>query len=363
VKRFLSFLISFILVLLPVTLTAQTPQQSLGIGDKVKAKLEKGEVRRYLLNIKAADLPVDIVMYSSANSVLTAYDEKGGQLKRVDRMTEYGNEVVTVMQGDPIPAAVEAAFSPDSPAAEFELGVLPSEQPVTEEAKAGEQVKRWADLEVGKTGSTKHVVLPYLLYVPQDYDAAQKYPFILFLHGAGEAGPRLDFLKRQVIPKLIEEGQDYPFIIASPHLDYYEDWSTKADVLAAFITYLQTEFPIDPKRIDVTGLSLGGAGAWHFAVAHPDVPAAVVSMAGFYTYGHAAVPKEICNLSKIPMWVVHGAQDQTVELQWEQALVDAVKKCGGNVRFTIYPDADHAQTFEQGFADPALYTWLLEQHK
>jgi predicted peptidase len=108
---------------------------------------------------------------------------------------------------------------------------------------------------------------------------------------------------------------------------------------------------------------LGGQGAWQFALAYPDLPAAVVPMAGFYIYGSDSVPRNICDLAEIPMWVFHGEQDEVVDLAWEQALVDAVRECGGDVQFMLYPDADHEQTFVRGYADPALYEWLLEQHK
>ena len=112
---------------------------------------------------------------------------------------------------------------------------------------------------------------------------------------------------------------------------------------------------------DLAGLGALPTGLWP-AWADPRVDA-VVSMAGYYRYGFSFVPKNICDLAKTPMWVFHGGKDQNVALEWEQALVDALRECGGDVQFTLYPDADHSQTFERGFADPALYTWLLEQRK
>ena len=343
--------------------TPEPAEQTLGLGDEVTGTLERGERTRYTLNLEDTDGPVDVVLFSPDNSLLYVYDEQGDRIQTVDRMWGYGNEVFTWESGDRKPAQVEVGFYLDDTAGDYSLSILPTEQQVSEEPRPGEQVKRWAEFEVGKAGTTRMVTLRFLLYVPEEYDENQQYPFILFMHGSGEAGPRLDFLKTQVVPKLVEDGEDYPFIIASPQLNYGEAWDTKAAVLASFVAHLQTEFPIDPDRIYVTGLSVGGAGAWYFALAYPDVPAAVVPMAGFYAYGAAIVPRNICDLAEIPMWVFHGGQDEVVDLAWEQALVDALKECGGDVQFTIYPDAGHSQTFEQGFADPALYTWLLEQHK
>jgi predicted peptidase len=126
--------------------------------------------------------------------------------------------------------------------------------------------------------------------------------------------------------------------------------------------HLQSEFPIDADRIYVTGQSLGGKGAWHFALAYPEVPAAVVPMAGFYS-DSATVPSNICDMASIPTWAFHGAQDGLVPLEWEQALVDALTECGGDVQFTVYPGGGHSDAFDRGYADPALYVWLLEQHR
>ncbi|MBC7813053.1 MAG: dienelactone hydrolase family protein, partial [Burkholderiales bacterium] len=204
--------------------------------------------------------------------------------------------------------------------------------------------------------------LANLLYLPEDYDEAQTYPLVVFFHGSGEGGPRLDFLKAQVMPRLIEEGEDFPFILASPQLQYGEEWAAKGAVLAAFIEQLESEFPIDPDRVYVMGLSLGGAGVWSFALAYPDIPAAIVSAAGFY-YGNALVPDNICSIADIPMWVVHSRADEVVGFEYEEAIVNAVEECGGDVQFIVYDDANHSETFEPAFTDPALYEWLLEQHR
>jgi dipeptidyl aminopeptidase/acylaminoacyl peptidase len=315
--------VSSLLLLFGHAAAQQEAEPTLAMGDEVTGELEPGEPRRYLVDIQEADKPADVVLYSATDSVLYVSDE-AGRSQIVDRIGDYGNEVLTIEAGDSSPAEIEVSFYQNDIAAEYILSILPSDSQISEEPLPGEQVKRWAELEVG----TRTITLPYLLYIPEDYDESQSYPFILFLHGSGEAGPRLDFLKRQVIPSLIEDGEDYPFIIASPQLNYGEDWTVKIHELASFITQLQS-----------------------------------VPMAGFYFYGVASVPRKICDLAETPVWVFHGAQDEIVSIEWEQVLVDALDECGGDVQFTIYPEADHAQTFAEGFADPALYAWLLEQHR
>jgi len=342
--------------------TPESNEQMLGLGDEITDSLEPGERTHYTLNIEDTAEPFDIVLFSTVDSVMNISDGEGLCIRTVNYMRGYGYEVFTWEPGDTMPVEIVVYYIGNS-TEEYTLSILPTELPISEEPVPGEQVKRWAEFAVEDNGSSETVTLPYLLYTPEDYDENQQYPFILFMHGAGEIGPRLDILKDQVIPKLIEDGEDYPFIIASPQLNYGQFWDEEPDLVANFIVQLQSEFPIDPDRIYITGLSLGGSGAWHFALAYPEVPAAVVSMAGFYNYGSDAAPSNICDVASIPFWVVHGGQDEIVPLAWEQSLVDALTECGGEAQFTIYPDANHDQTFERGFAEPALYAWLLEQHR
>lgn len=362
---FIALVLLVLLIPSSVLTAQQTPEtaaQTLGFGDEVTDTLDTGESRRYILNIEDIDEGIDVVLFSTGDSVLSIYDDQGKLIQRADRLGPGGTEVFTWEPGDRTPDQIRVSFYLNAEAGEYSLSILPIEPRVSEEPIPGEQVKRWAEVETVETGSTRLDTVHYLLYVPEDYDEGQQYPFILFLHGAGEAGTRLDLLKLQVIPKLIEEGQDYPFIIASPQLNYDERWDRKADVLANFITHLESEFPIDPDRIYVTGLSLGGSGAWVFALVHPDVPAAVVPMAGSFALA-SMVPRNICDLAEIPIWAFHGAQDDLVPLAYEQPLIDALIECGGNVQYTVYPDANHPQTFERGYKDPALYAWMLEQHR
>lgn len=353
----------FLMLTLPLRAQESTlvPEQALRLGDEVSGVFEPRDRRVYPLNMENTDEPFDVVLFSTENGTLIAADEQGERIQRVERMNGYGFEVFHWQPGDRMPAQIELAFS--IRAGDYTVSVLPSEQGVSEDPRPGEQVKRWDAVDVGEAGNLVTTTIPYLLYVPEDYDETQQYPFILFMHGLGETGPRLDFLKTQVIPALIENGEDFPFIVASPHLAYDQFWGEEVDMIASFVEYMQSEFPIDPDRIYITGLSLGAWGAWSYALEHPDVPAAVVSMAGWYNWGTSSAPGNICDLADVPMWVVHGEQDEVVSIAWEAGLVEALEACGGNVQFTIYPDADHSMSFERGFSDPALYEWLSEQRK
>lgn len=351
----------FLMLSLPLRAQDATvvPEQPLSLGDSVSGTLEPRDRRVYPLNMADTGEPFDVVLFSTENGTLIVLDEQGERIRLVERMGGYGFEVFNWQPGDRMPAQIQVTFSIRG--GDYSVSILPSEQGVSEAPRAGEQVKRWDVVEV--SGGTRTTTIPYLLYVPEDYDDTQQYPFLLFMHGLGETGPRLDFLKTQVMPELIENGEDFPFIIASPQLAYGQFWGEQVDMVHGLVEYLQSEFPIDPDRITIAGLSLGGWGAWTYALQHPDVPAAVVSMAGWYNWGTPRAPDDICDLADVPMWVVHSEQDEVVSFTWEAGLVEALEACGGTVEFTILPDADHSTTFEQGFADPALYEWLWEQRK
>ncbi len=71
-------------------------------------------------------------------------------------------------------------------------------------------------------------------------------------------------------------------------------------------------------------------------------------------------PENLCDLKDVPVWVFHGEKDVGIpHEQTADILVDALQACGGQVRYTLYPDAGH-DAWTKAYSDPALYAWLLE---
>jgi len=200
--------------------------------------------------------------------------------------------------------------------------------------------------------------LDYLLYVPEEVPTAgTKWPLMLFLHGAGERGDDLALVKRNGPPKLVAEGKDFPFIIASPQCPKDIAWSNPTQVIAlnALVDELVATYPIDESRIYLTGLSMGGSGTWTLAAAYPQRFAAISPICGSGNRMDARY------LTQVPIWVFHGAKDKVVPIGMSQEMVDALKKKGSDVKFTIYPDTGHNSWIE-AYNNPALYEWFL-QHK
>jgi predicted peptidase len=202
---------------------------------------------------------------------------------------------------------------------------------------------------------TKTVTCEYLLYLPEGYpDARRKWPLMLFLHGAGERGDSLDLVKKHGPPKLADRGQKLPFIVVSPQCPANEWWSV--EVLDALLREVVSKFKVDEDRIVVTGLSMGGFGTWTLAGEYPDRFAAVAPICG------GGNPLDACKLKNLPIWVFHGAKDSVVPLKSSQDMVDALKACGGNVRFTVYPDADH-DSWTATYDNPEFWDWMSKQKR
>lgn len=200
--------------------------------------------------------------------------------------------------------------------------------------------------------------LQYLLYLPPQYNPQDKYPAILFLHGSGERGNDLSLVELHGLPKRIEDGDEFPFIIISPQCPVDVRWTDEVSRLSQLLDHVENTYAIDKTRFYLTGMSMGGQGAWALAVEHPTRFAAVAPICG----------RQIPDLSKIyalkntPMWVFHGAKDSRVPPENSELMVGKLKDCGGDVRLTIYPDADH-DAWTQTYANSQLYNWFLEHRR
>ena len=202
----------------------------------------------------------------------------------------------------------------------------------------------------------REVSLRYLLYLPPDYaESGSPWPLVLFLHGAGERGTDLDRVKVHGLPNLIAAGRDFPFVVVSPQWPE-EDTVWDADALGALLDEVGERFRIDPRRVYVTGLSMGGYGTWALATARPDRFAAIAPICG------GGRPKRAARIAHIPAWVFHGAKDEVVPVEASREMVEALTTLGADVRFTVYPEAGH-DSWTETYDNPAFYDWLLAQRR
>lgn len=208
----------------------------------------------------------------------------------------------------------------------------------------------------------RHVRMPYLQYLPEGYgkDPTKKWPMILFLHGAGERGEQVEMVKQHGIARVVEE-RGLPFVTISPQCPENHWWSDFLPVLDDLVTGAFETLNVDPRRVYLTGLSMGGFGTWHMAVEYPERFAAIAPICGggSWMYGF---PERVSTITHIPTWAFHGAKDDVVPLEASKQLVQTLEKCGGKVRFTIYPDAGH-DSWTETYKNPTLYDWFLANVK
>ena len=213
--------------------------------------------------------------------------------------------------------------------------------------------------------------LPYRLLKPEDYDPQKKYPLVLFLHGAGECGTdNKAQLKNSVVEFTKEENRKKrPCFLAVPQCpsmkvgwsDFRSKTPGKAPSDAArlaleIVAELQKQYSIDPNRLYITGLSMGGYGTWDIITRHPDMFAAAVPVCG------GGDPSKAEKIAKLPIWVFHGAKDPVVPPARSREMVEAIKKAGGEAKYTEYPDVQH-NSWVKAYQDADMMAWLFEKKK
>jgi len=253
----------------------------------------------------------------------------------------------------------------------------------------------------------------HYLYLPQDYssDSRVNFPLILFLHGLGEKGngtTQLIKVLRNGPPKMISRGHHFPAIVVSPQLNRgVGDWERinggqgidNSRSLNDLVKLIKRDYNVDDDRIYVTGLSLGGGGAWAYARKYAEEIAAVVPICGVNT-GATGIP----DLANKGVWAFHSFHDNTVgsgatvrqmnriadttmgatdgvlngyprdnqdyvlsresmQWIWRAGRYNAT----GNLRFTMFPDANHnawTRAYnDNGGPSTPMWEWLFNQKR
>lgn len=216
--------------------------------------------------------------------------------------------------------------------------------------------------------------LPYRLLKPRDYDAKKQYPLVILLHGAGERGTDNtaqlvhgagDFASDRIM-------ESYPAFVIAPQCPVDKQWvevpwtadehrmpeqpATPLRQTLELMAELQKELSIDARRLYITGLSMGGFGAWDAIQRHPDrfAAAAVVCSGGDETLAKT--------IKDVPVWAFHGEEDGAVKVRRSRDMIAALKAAGGQPKYTEYPGVGH-NSWTATYSDPELYKWLFAQRR
>jgi predicted peptidase len=220
----------------------------------------------------------------------------------------------------------------------------------------------------------------YQVYVPREYRPSTAWPIILALHGAGERGND-GLLQTQVgLGSAIRRHADrYPAIVVFPQRSPNATWQDFGATLAlAALDRSIAEFKTDPSRVYLTGLSMGGNGAWYLAYRNPDRFAALVVVCGFVSgrtgasgSSYAAIAPASASdpfgevaqrVARLPIWIFHGDADKSVPVEESRNMAAALKAIGANVQYTELPGVGH-NSWDPAYEMEALAKWLFEQRR
>ncbi len=207
--------------------------------------------------------------------------------------------------------------------------------------------------------------LVYRLLKPLEIAPRQQYPLVVCLHGgAGWGTDNFRNIEGSLFARELsrpENRRKYPAFLFVPQCPSGSSWGGVPNtvfidsLVFEAITALTNEFPIDDNRVYVVGHSLGGYGAWYFAATRPEMFAAAIPVAG------EGDPNAAARMLTVPIWAFHGAKDKNVPVTGSRNVIEAIRKAGGEPRYTEVPDAGHG--WEIVTEEPGVLEWLFDQKR
>ncbi|MCW3467410.1 alpha/beta hydrolase-fold protein [Chitinophaga nivalis] len=231
--------------------------------------------------------------------------------------------------------------------------------------------------------SRKGKTLQYRLLTPANYNIQQKYPLVIFLHGAGERGwdnnAQLLHGGELFLRDTIRER--YPAFVLFPQCPGNETWAPMKMVRDSTGKVIRADFPldvpapaptqlltqlldsllatgkVDPKRVYIGGLSLGGMGTFYLITRYPRLFAAAFPICGA---GNTDAAGDFAG--KVPVWMFHGGADMTVPVEASRAYNIRLKALKAAPKYTEYPGVGH-NSWDSAFVEPDLMRWIFSHKK
>jgi dienelactone hydrolase len=210
--------------------------------------------------------------------------------------------------------------------------------------------------------------------VPARYSLTTKrYPLIVFIHGIGELGTGLSRVNCCGLPKhlynktfpakFLVNGVYYSFIVISPQFRT----RPSAGQVQSVIDYAKNRYRVDPTRVYVTGLSMGGGSTWDFSAVYGQNAAAIVPVCGG-TKPTTTLASKVAS-KNLPIWTISSAADAVVPIQWARdwiSWIDARNTTyASKTKLTVYSTESHNQTWARAFNPTSridgknIYEWML----
>jgi len=223
----------------------------------------------------------------------------------------------------------------------------------------------------------------YQIFVPRGYSPDREWPLILFLHGGGEAGNDGHVQTEIGLGSAIRRHVDrFPAIVVFPQLRPDSRWNGQEAALALkMLRQAEDEFATDPKRVYLTGLSRGGAGAWYIAYRDPERFAALLVVCGRVTPASTLNGKPLPDqdpvvpptdgepfaavaerVKSLPIWVFHGDADETISVEESRSVTSALRDGGASVAYSELPGVGH-NAWDAAYGSAEVMQWLFAQRR
>ena len=217
-------------------------------------------------------------------------------------------------------------------------------------------------------------ILRYRQHLPKNVAAGKKLPLVLFLHGAGERGTNNVSQLKHGVSALLQHGAkaNDPAVLLAPQCPSGMQWvnvpwsapshtmpEQPSDAMRLALALLREKLatlPIDPDRVYVTGVSMGGYGTWDAIQREPALFAAALPICGGGDTARAPAIKNI------PVWTFHGDKDTAVPVTRSRDMAKALEACGGKIQYREYPGAGH-DVWTRTYNDSDVLTWFFSQHR
>ena len=204
----------------------------------------------------------------------------------------------------------------------------------------------------------------YVVFVPHTYDGSKEFPIILFLHGSGETkgdkGGKMP-VEQGIGPHIKRNEKTFPAFVVIPQSEK-RTWQADSDDgkrAMAMLDATMKEYKIDANRQYLTGLSMGGYGAWSHAAAFPDRWACFVPVCGGVRKAEDVAPTAE-KVKGIPCWCWHGDKDGAVPVAKSRELIEAMKALKAEPRYTELEYVGH-NCWDAAYATPELIDWMMKQ--
>ena len=229
-------------------------------------------------------------------------------------------------------------------------------------------------LESGSWQAPNGLTFPYRWHAPEEPAPGKRYPLVLFLHGAGERGDDNQAQLKHGVGAILREAAklNEPFFLLVPQCPKDTHWAPfdrakdeyktdeKSNERLAAVWSLVEKFrkdqPVDPARVYVTGISMGGFGTWALLARESKEIAAAVPICGGGDVRYARRFKDV------PVWAFHGEADSIISVEYTRAIIGALEKAGGKPKSTYYPGVDH-DSWTMTYDNPEVLRWLFAQKK